>query len=112
MKTNVDADEVVAHIGRYLQRAASGRERFVAYHGGQPIAAVVSVEDVARLEALDAGRQEASASAERETAFRRALEEAGLLVQWPIGSHGPLHERVLLAIAGPPLSEQIIADRR
>jgi antitoxin (DNA-binding transcriptional repressor) of toxin-antitoxin stability system len=112
MRTNAQVADVAAHIVTYLQRAASGEERFVAVQDGRPLAGVVSAEDVARLEALDAVRQGSSASAEREAAFQRGLEAAGLVVQWPTGPAVPLHERIRLPIEGSPLSEQIIADRR
>lgn len=112
MRTNADVADVATHIVAYLQRAAAGAERIMAFQEGRPVAGVVSAEDVARLEALDAVRQEGSASAEREAAFQRGLEEAGLVVQWPTGPAVPLHERTPLPIEGSPLSKQIIADRR
>ena len=40
------------------------------------------------------------------------MEKAGLVTQWPTGEPVPISERQPIAVEGPPLSEQIIAERR
>lgn len=43
---------------------------------------------------------------------RRSMEEAGLIVQWRSGPVVPRSDYQPVVIAGPPLSEQLIAERR
>ena len=74
---------------------------------GKPLAAVVSVEDLERLESAEVPA-EASVE-EREALFRRRVEEAGLVVRWSTGE--PVTFKPL-DLDGPPLSEEIIANRR
>ena len=112
MTSSVSAQEAVANIGHYLQRAAAGKERFLVIAENRPLAAVVSVEDYERLEALDRVNDVHPTMAEQEAAFRQALEAAGMVVRWPSEAEGPLSERVPLPIKGPPLSQQIIEERR
>ena len=109
MATHIEADEARSHLTEFLKRTTSQGERFVVELRGQPAAALVSIEDLQRLEGWDAGAQD---NATRAARFRLALRESGLTVHWPSGEPVSAAERTRLQIAGPPLSEQIIADRR
>jgi prevent-host-death family protein len=93
--------------------------RFVIARRGKPKAALVSVKDLARLEALE--RAVASSSPERDQVIR-ALQQAGLLR--PVSAdlvnryarlEPEQREAVRQELAerhfNPPLSEQIIEDR-
>jgi prevent-host-death family protein len=93
--------------------------RFVIARRGKPKAALVSVKDLARLEALE--RAVASSSPDRDQAIR-ALQQAGLLR--PVSAdlvnryarlEPEQREAVRQELAerhfNPPLSEQIIEDR-
>ena len=93
--------------------------RFVIARRGKPKAALVSVKDLARLEALE--RAVVSASSERDQAIR-ALQQAGLLRPVSadlVNRYARLdpdqREAVRQELAerhfNPPLSEQIIEDR-
>src|SRR4051812_29329849 len=116
MTTTVGAHDAKAHLSEYLHAASRG-ERIVVEQRGKPVAALVSIEDLRRLEQLDphpveqvlpAGHGEAA----KEAQYRRAMEEAGLIVQYPSGEPVPREAYQPIEIEGPPLSEQIIADRR
>jgi len=93
--------------------------RFVIARRGKPKAALVSVKDLARLEALE--RAVASSSPERDQAIR-ALQQAGLLRPVSadlVNRYARLEPEQREAIRqelaerrfNPPLSEQIIEDR-
>jgi prevent-host-death family protein len=110
MATRVGARELKTHLSDYLNRATCRGERFLVERHGKSAAALVSVEDLRRLEAWDAGARDTDLA--RQAAFRRALEEAGVVVQWPSGPPVSPDERAPLEVPGPPISEQIIADRR
>lgn len=94
--------------------------RYVIARRGRPKAALVSVEDLARLEAME-GAGSASRRGDREQALL-ALEQAGLLRPVSpelLATYALLDEteredaRARLAVRRyePPLSEQIIRDR-
>jgi prevent-host-death family protein len=93
--------------------------RFVIARRGKPKAALVSVKDLARLEALE--RAVASPSPDRDQAIR-ALQQAGLLRPVSadlVNRYARLEPEQREAIRqelaerrfNPPLSEQIIEDR-
>jgi prevent-host-death family protein len=93
--------------------------RFVIARRGKPKAALVSVKDLARLEALE--RAVASSSPDRDQAIR-ALQQAGLLRPVSadlVNRYARLEPEQREAIRqelaerrfNPPLSEQIIEDR-
>jgi prevent-host-death family protein len=50
--TEVPADEVRAALGDYLDRSGFRGERIVITRHAKPVAALVSIEDLKRLEAL------------------------------------------------------------
>ncbi len=112
MPVRVGTHEAKTHLSEYLNRVAYAGERVVVERHGKPLAALVSVEDLDRLEALDTGVTEASSEAERQAVFRRRLAEKGVVVHWPEGPPVPPGERKPLRIEGQPVSEQIIAERR
>ncbi len=49
--------EVKQSLSKYLNRVAYGRERIIIHSRGEPKAALVSLEDLRRLEAADAAVQ-------------------------------------------------------
>lgn len=98
----IGAHEAKTHLSEYLNRVRYGGERIVIERHGKPVAALVSPEDLERLE---------SSPESPEEKYRRALEEAGIEVTYPTGRRVP-GERRLLKAKGRPVSEQIIADRR
>ena len=112
MPRRVGTHEAKTHLSEYLNRVAYAGERVLVERHGKPLAALVSVGDLQRLEALDAGLTETSSQAEREVAFRRRLAERGVVVHWPEGPPVPLSERSQIKVEGQPVSEQIIAERR
>jgi prevent-host-death family protein len=63
---STDTSRVKAHLSEFIGRVAYGRERLLILRRGKPVAALVSVEDLRRLEALDstpAGRAPAAGDA-------------------------------------------------
>jgi prevent-host-death family protein len=59
--TSFNTADVKAHLSELISRVAFGRERLIVLRRGKPMAAMVSIEDLHRLEALDAaeaGRQD------------------------------------------------------
>ncbi len=71
---------------------------------GKPVAALVSVEDLARLEE--------SSSGSVEQRYRKALQKAGIAISYPDPDKQIPRKRHLIKLEGKPLSEQIIEDRR
>jgi prevent-host-death family protein len=108
MAIKVEAQEAQQNLARYLEQAARKGERIIVESNGQPIAALVSVDDLRRLQELDLAEDDE----EGEARFRRAAEAAGLVIRYPSGPPVLPSERKLIHVSGPPLSEQIIADRR
>lgn len=102
----VGTHEAKTHLSEYLNRVYYRGERIVIERHGKPVAALVGVEDLARLE---------SSSESVEARYRKALAEAGIRVSWPEPGKRVRRERQLVQVVqvkGRPLSEQIIADRR
>ncbi len=81
----------------------TGGERILIERHGKPVAALVSTEDLARLE---------SSSESVEERYRKALAEVGIRVSWPKGGARAPRERRRIKVKGIPLSEQIISHRR
>jgi hypothetical protein len=96
-------------LAAFLRRTTDDGERFVVEPRGKPAAALVSIADLQRLETWEAYARERTAA--REAEFRAALQEAGITVQWPTGAPVSPTERAPIQVAGPPVSEQIIADQ-
>ncbi|NJN82861.1 MAG: type II toxin-antitoxin system Phd/YefM family antitoxin [Caldilineaceae bacterium] len=57
--SSISTAEVNAHLSAWLNRVAFGNERLVVRRRGKPVAALVSMEDLHRLESLDAASTEA-----------------------------------------------------
>jgi len=102
-----------------LAQAELRDRRFVIARRGKPKAALVSVKDLARLEALE--RAVASSSPERDQAIR-ALQQAGLLrpvsadlvnryARLEPDQREAIRQELAERRFNPPLSEQIIEDR-
>jgi prevent-host-death family protein len=106
----ITTQQIQTHLAEYLSRAAHGEERIIVERQGTPVAALVSLQDLQRLEAWDAAADDRDP--DRQAAFRRTLAETGIGVQWPTGTPLSPDDRAPLDLAGTPLSEQIIADRR
>lgn len=53
MTTSLGTAEVKARLSEIINRVAFGRERLIVLRRGKPVAALVSVHDLRRLEALD-----------------------------------------------------------
>ena len=112
MATRIGTHEAKTRLSEYLNRVSYRGERIIVERHGKPVAALVSVEDLSRLEALDTAAPDEESEEAREARFRQLMEEAGLVIRWPSGEPVPLSERNPIEIEGPPLSEQIIAERR
>jgi prevent-host-death family protein len=112
MATTVGTHEAKTRLSEYLNRVAYGGERIVVERHGKPIAALVSVEDLRRLEALTPPPSDEATDEERDARFRESLKKAGIVVRWPTGKPISRQERHPITFEGPPLSEDIIADRR
>ncbi len=112
MAIHIQADEVGERLSELLNRAALGGERIIVERDGKPIAAVVSAEDLTRLETIEREGASEESLADREARFRKLLTEAGLVVHFPQGPPVDPSERHPIQIDGPPLSEQIIEDRK
>lgn len=100
----VGTHEAKTHLSEYLNRVRYGGERIVIERHGKPVAALVSTEDLARLE------EGVGKSAEER--YRKALKEAGVEITYPDAGEGVPRARRLAKVVGKPLSEQIIEDRR
>ena len=72
----VGVKEAKTALSEYLNRAAYGQERIVITSRGKPKAALVSIEDLRHLEALELqAESRLLARAIRETAHFHSLEE-------------------------------------
>jgi prevent-host-death family protein len=99
----VGTHEAKTHLSEYINRVHYRGERILIERHGKPVAALVSTEDLARLE---------TAPQPAEASYREALEKAGIKVSYPDPSGRIPKERCLIEVEGRPLSEQIIEDRR
>ena len=112
MVTRVGVHEAKTRLSEYLNRAAYRGERILVERHGKPVAALVSVEDLRRLEEPQGTAVREADEGARQAAFRRAMEDAGAILEWPSGDPVPRDEYAPIAVEGRPLSEQIITDRR
>jgi len=104
----VGTHEAKTHLSEYINRVRYGGERVVIERHGKPVAALVSVEDLERLEKEGPGPDKSA-----EELYREALAEAGLVISWSKpGRKIPREERRLIKVEGEPVSEQIIRERR
>ena len=100
----VGMHEAKTHLSEYLDRVRYGGERIVIERHGKTVAALVSTEDLARLEE--------STAKSAEERYREALEEVGVKTTYPDTGKKVSRERRLAKVTGKPLSEQIIEERR
>ena len=100
----VGTHEAKTHLSEYVNRVRYGGERIVIERHGKPVAALVSTEDLARLEG--------SSPVSVEERYRKALEEAGVEVTYPEPGERVPRKRRRVKVRGIPLSEQIVRDRR
>ncbi len=74
MPTTISAGSLRQHLTDTLNRARTENDRIVIERNGQPVAAIISVEDLEALEALealeDADDARAADEARREGGFR------------------------------------------
>lgn len=111
MATRVGTHQAKTNLSEYLNRANYRGERFLVERHGKAVAALVSVEDLRRLEAheLDDKDEEVHLRA----AFLDAAKELGLKITFPSGPPVLPEERTPpIQVPGRPISEDIIADRR
>ena len=101
----VGTHEAKTHLSEYLNRVRYAGERIVIERHGKPVAALVSTEELARLEAPSEDRETA------EERYRRGPKEAGIEITYPTGERVP-RKRWRIEAEGVPLSEQVIRDRR
>lgn len=101
----VGTHEAKTHLSEYLNRVRYGGERIVIERHGKPVAALVSNEDLERLEAPPEVEETA------EERYRRGLKEAGIVINYPTGERIS-RKRRRIKVEGVPISEQIIRDRR
>lgn len=112
MRTQIGTHEAKTKLSEYLNRVAYRGERVLVERHGKPVAALVSVEDLHRLEAMDTPLEIGDDEASRQAHFRRMAEVSGAVNRWPSGERELLTDFSPLELEGPPLSEQIIAERR
>ena len=62
MLSSISTVEIKAHLSAWLNRVAFKKERLVVLRRGKPVAALVSLEDLHRLEELDARPDEETAT--------------------------------------------------
>ena len=58
MTLTVDTSQVKAQLSEFIGRVAFGHERVLVLRRGKPVAALVSIEDLRRLEVADATTDE------------------------------------------------------
>ncbi|MCE7005209.1 type II toxin-antitoxin system Phd/YefM family antitoxin [Kibdelosporangium philippinense] len=81
--TEMPISEARDHLGEVVAKVEHAHERTVLTRHGRPVAALVSIEDLRRLEAVEdeadlAAAREALASTEPRTAHRDVLAEFGV----------------------------------
>lgn len=110
MVTKVGTQDVASNLAGYLLRASHDGERILLEEEGRPLAALVSVEDLERLE----GELSSNNTIAREVLqarFQRDMTSSGAIT-FPSGPAVPLADRRRIHVRGPLISEDIIADRR
>ena len=97
----VGTHEANTRLSEYLNRVCYRGERILIERHGKPAAALVSIEDLNRLE---------GSSEDVEARYREALEKAGIRVSWTKPGERVPRERRLIKVKGCPVSERIIAE--
>jgi prevent-host-death family protein len=62
MAKSFSTADIKARLSEMISKVVYGRERVVVLRRGKPVAALVSLEDLQRLESLDSSNQEALAA--------------------------------------------------
>jgi antitoxin (DNA-binding transcriptional repressor) of toxin-antitoxin stability system len=83
-----------------------GGERIVIERHGRPVAGLVGIEDLERLEGLSASERSV------EARYKESLERAGVEVRWTEGRSREGARRRRARTSGSPVSEQIVSERR
>lgn len=112
MATRLSVNEAKTRLSEYLNRVTYRGERFVVERHGKPVGALVSLDDLAKLESPAPVEQDDMAA--REEAFHQKMWEDGLLAHPPRKGPrrpAPLPPLLKLPPGVMPLSEQIIADK-
>ncbi len=104
----IGAHEAKSQLSEYLNRVRYGGERVVIERHGKPVAVLIGVEELARIEKRSGG------PAGKEARYRESLEEAGVEVSWSerTSQQPSAGRRRRVRAQGKPLSEQIVSDRR
>lgn len=113
MATRLSVNEAKTRLSEYLNRVNYRGERFVVERHGKPVGALVSLEDLAKLED-EAPPAELTDEQVREDAFWQKMWEEGKLMFPPRKGPRPPFvppPQLQLAPGATPLSEQIIADK-
>lgn len=103
-KERVGTHEAKTRLSEYVNRVHYRGDRIVIERHGKPVAALVSTEDLARLEE--------SSSRSVEQSYREALKKAGIEISYPDPDKRVPRKRQRIKVEGIPLSEQIVRDRR
>ncbi len=110
MATRIESSDAQDRLPELLDRTAQQGERFILERNGQPTAAVVALSDLERLESAEASR--ADRRVEERRLMQAAAERLGIVIHWPSGEDTASSDFKPIEIDGPPVSEDIIADRR
>lgn len=102
----VGTHEAKTRLSEYLNRVRYGGERILIERHGRPVAGLVGVGDLERLEELSGMESVA------EARYRESLDRAGIKVRWTEGRAPEGTRRRRARTTGSPASEQIISDRR
>lgn len=101
----VGTHEAKTRLSEYLNRVRYGGERIVIERHGRPVAGLVGIGDLERLEELSV------VEGGTEARYRESLERAGIQVRWTEGGSSEGARRRVLA-RGKLVSEQIASERR
>ncbi len=102
----VGTHEAKTRLSEYLNRVRYGGERIVIECHGRPVAVLVGIEDLERLEELSGTERGA------EARYRESLEKAGIQVRWTEGRASEGTRRRRARARGNLVSEEIVSERR
>ena len=75
MTRSISTGTLRRHLTRVIDRARSGRDRIILEHDGEPVAAIISWEDLKAFEALEEEADARAADEAKAEGGRRPLEE-------------------------------------
>lgn len=99
----VGTHEAKTRLSEYLNRVCYGGERIVIERHGRPIAGLVGMEDLERLEGTF-GR-------DADALYRESLRRTGIEVRW-VEPRRSARKRRRVQAKGEPVSERIVSERR